>query len=875
LTTRSGNYLKFQIPTYKRWANFKPRFVYRGDVSQKLDNPGDNKEAGMKGRKPNFYTFVETLNWWAAHQPDQIAYTYLVDGEREEIHLTYVALDRRARAIGARLQSLGAAGERVILLFPSGLDYIAAFFGCLYARAIAIPVYPPHRRRPDPRLSAIVKDAQATIVLTTSSIQAEMQPQLGQMPELAGAYWIASDAIADEEAEQWKMPALTGETIAYLQYTSGSTAAPKGVMVSHGNLIYNNQMLKRAFEHVNPVLVSWLPIYHDMGLVGNILQPLYLGSRAIFMAPTAFLQSPYRWLQAISRYQANTSGGPNFSYELCVEKITPEQRETLDLSSWSIAYNAAEPVRHATLERFSSTFAPYGFRCEAFYPGYGLAEATLFVSGGCKNAPPITQSFEKAALARDQVIATSAANKTVLSLVDCGHTWLDQQIAIVDPKSTTRCPPGQVGEIWIAGPNVAQGYWNQPDATATTFQAYLADTGEGPFLRTGDLGFLHGEDLFVTGRIKDLIIIHGKNYYPQDIELTVEQSHPSLRPGCCAALSLDIGGEERLVIVAEIEREYLRGLESNEVFGAVRRAVAHEHQVAVYAIQLLKPAQILKTSSGKLQRHLYRERFLAHGFELVGSWQSATTAGEETPQAVGSALFNGSLHNPFDVPLATANGQPDHSLIPAFRAKRPVARADSTPQSLTEKRLVALWADVFKVDHVGRHDNFFDLGGHSLRATALIHQVQTEFSVSFSVDQLYEAPTVAGMAQVIEQLSTPATTAPASVTPMLWTLPGSLIPLQTAGTQPPLFCVHPLAGVVFPYYEHWATINRSTVYKPLGWPPTNNRLPGLKLWPPSISKRCAWCSRLAPTCSVAGRLAATSPMRWRNSCTRPVRRLPC
>src|SRR6266567_2833651 len=483
-------------------------------------------------------TLVEILRRRVLHQPDRLAYTFLLDGETGEAHLTYTDLDQKARAIGARLQSLGASGERALLLYPPGLEFITGFFGCLYAGVVAVPVYPPYPARLD------------------------------------------------------------------------------------SNLLHNSALMQRCFEHSSESRgIIWVPPYHDMGLIAGILQPFYLYSSMILMSPMAFLQRPLRWLQAISRTRATTSGGPNFAYDLCVRKITPEQRAALDLSSWDVACIGAEPVRPETLERFAATFAPCGFRRAAFYPCYGLAEATLIASGGLKAAPPIDFTVQSAALERNRVAAAPGEDAGARTLVGCGQSLGDQKIVIVHPETLTRCSSDEVGEIWIAGPSVAQGYWNQPEDTERTFHAYLADTGEGPFLRTGDLGFLRDGELFVTGRLKDLIINDGYNHYPQDIELTVEQSYPALRPGCCAAFSVDVAGQERLVIVAEVERRYLprrvQSLDTKEVVQAIRRAVAEYHELSVYAVSLLKPGTIPKTSSGKIQRHVCRTNFLAGSLDVI------------------------------------------------------------------------------------------------------------------------------------------------------------------------------------------------------------------------------------------------------------------
>ena len=588
-------------------------------------------------------TWVDLLGYRAQNQSDKMAYTFLQDGETEAGRLTYKELDRQARAIAARLQSLDAPVSRALLLYPPGLEFIAAFFGCLYAGVVAVPAYPPRRNQNMSRLQAIIADAQATVALTTTSMLGNIEGCFAQNPELAELRWITTDQMASNLVEAWQEPDLCESTLAFIQYTSGSTGKPKGVMVSHGNLLYNSALIQQCFEDTpNSMGVSWLPPYHDMGLIGGVLQPLYVGAPMILMSAVAFMQKPFRWLQAISRFKATTSGGPNFAYDLCVRNIKPEQRATLDLSRWEVAFTGAEPVRAQTLDQFVRTFADYGFRREAFQPCYGMAETTLIVSGGLKAALPIVCEVDEAALSQNRV-HTADKQEGTRAIVGCGRSWLNHKIVIVDPESLSPCPDSKVGEIWVSGSSVAQGYWNRPEETRQTFHAYLADTGDvaglclGPFLRTGDLGFLQDGELFVTGRIKDVIIIRGQNHYPQDIELTVEKSHPALRPGCGAAFAVDVKGSERLVVVQEVERSHLRTLDVNEVLGNIRQAVTAQHDLQIYATVLVKTGSIPKTSSGKIQRHACQSGFLAGSLNVVEDWS-------ENPQ--GKAKF---LHLQADV----------------------------------------------------------------------------------------------------------------------------------------------------------------------------------------------------------------------------------
>lgn len=577
-----------------------------------------------------YRSLIDLLRDRASRTPERIAYLFLDDGETES-SLSFGQLEEQVRAVAARLQELGAADQRALLFYPPGLEFIVAFLGATFARVVAIPAYPPRNNQNLNRLRAIIEDAGATLVLTTTSLLANLEAQFERVPELRSIRWLATDDIAPGAHTSWREPQVDGDTLAFLQYTSGSTGMPKGVMVSHGNIIHNEHMIKVTFGHGDwTVFAGWLPVFHDMGLIGNVLQPLYLGVKSVLMPPAAFIQKPARWLHAISRYRATTSGGPNFAYDLCVRKVSPEQREGLDLSSWQVAFNGAEPVRAETVRRFLSTYQPHGLRPSAFYPCYGMAETTLLISGGVPADRPIIHSLQAAALEQGLVVEMPGESQGSRALVACGRSWLEK-VRIVDPHSLTLCPEDRVGEIWVSSRSVAQGYWNQPELTEVSFRAQIKDTGEGPFLRTGDLGFLREGEVFVTGRLKDLIIIRGLNHYPQDIEQTVEQCHPALRASGGAAFAIDVEDEERLVIVHEVERSFLHGLDVEEVVGNIRQAVAQEHGLQVYAVQLLKTNRVPKTSSGKLQRHACRAGFLDKSLSVVGEWVELHQA-EPTPE---------------------------------------------------------------------------------------------------------------------------------------------------------------------------------------------------------------------------------------------------
>jgi acyl-CoA synthetase (AMP-forming)/AMP-acid ligase II len=588
----------------------------------------------MSGLKTSFKasTLVDLLRYRANELPERVAYTFLVDGETDAISLTHQELDRQVRAIATQLQSLCSPGDRVLLLYPPGIDYIAAFFACLYAGVVAVPAYPPRPNRSLSRLQSIIEDASASIALTTSSVFSSLERMLAQTPGLETLQWQVSDRISLDIGDRWCKPDIDSNTLAFLQYTSGSTAEPKGVKISHNNLLDNLQLIHQCFQHDDHSRgVIWLPPYHDMGLIGGILQPLYGGFPVALMSPLMFLQNPMRWLQAISRYKATTSGAPNFAYDLCLRKVKPEHLTKLDLSSWEVAFNGAEPINYDTLVRFANTFAPCGFRPEAFYPCYGMAEATLIVSGGEKTAPVVVKHLEGEALEKNRIVTARVGAENSRILVGCGKSLLDRQIAIVHPEHLTKCDRTEVGEIWVSGSSVAKGYWGKPEESKRTFEAYLADTKEGPFLRTGDLGFIEDGELFVTGRLKDVIIINGRNHYPQDLERTVERSNSFIRPSCAAGFSVNINGEERLVILAEIDRRYWDTNKVNnindanakqdnpdakELIRSIRQAVSQHHDLQVYETLLLKPGSIPKTSSGKIQRHICRKEFLAGTLEI-------------------------------------------------------------------------------------------------------------------------------------------------------------------------------------------------------------------------------------------------------------------
>lgn len=677
-------------------------------------------------------THMELLRARALRHPERRAYTFLADKELEETHLTFAMLDEKARAIAALLQDYRASGLPVLLLYPAGLEYLTAFFGCLYAGAIAVPAYPPRLNHNLERLEAIVADAQPALILSSQSLlTAALRERFMTLPQLGKLPIENTDSLAKGLADQWREPTVSGETLAFLQYTSGSTGKPKGVMVSHQNLLYNHRQLQAALQHPEEApFVSWLPLFHDMGLIGKALQSVYCGAPCIFMSPFAFIQKPFRWLQTISSYKAYSSYAPNFAYDLCVQKITPEQRTTLDLSHWHNALNAAEPIRAETLERFTKTFADCGFRREAFRTAYGLAEATLAVSVSSPGQAAIVRKVRRDALEQNRVIPALNAEEQSVCFVSSGHAWLEQKIRIVDPQTHLERSPGQIGEIWLASRSNAQGYWQRPEASRETFQARLADTGEGPFMRTGDLGFLEDDELFVTGRLKDLIIVHGQNYYPQDIELVAEKSHPALRQNCNAAFSLDSTGEEQVFLVQEIERQH-RHQDPKEVFAAIRQAVAEECGLHLQGIVLIKPGSIPKTSSGKIQRRACREALLANTLSVVF---------EDIPKPVAD-LPEQSTAKRAEVPV--------EQLVQTFRMQPHNKR-----QALLEDYLWRQISQVLQQDVEDLRDTteIRGLGLDSLKAMSILNCCQQDLQVELPLSSFFESPTISALAEQLTQL---------------------------------------------------------------------------------------------------------------------------
>ena len=612
-------------------------------------------------------TLVDLLRARSAEQGGDVVFTFLVDGEHEGPRYTFAALDARARTIAAALQERGVCpGERALLLYPPGLDFIPAFFGCLYAGVIAVPAYPPQpsqASRTLPRLLSIVADADVAIVLANSGVADAAARMMREAPGLGAIPWLATDSLSDERADDCRDITIAPDDLAFLQYTSGSTASPRGVMVSHANLLHNLAYASYAADRDRSTRsVSWLPVIHDMGLIEGVLGPVFGGYAAYLMAPASFLHRPIRWLRAITRYRASTSGGPNFAYDLCVRKVTDAQRAELDLSSWRAAYNGAEPIRAETLEAFHARFKDVGFRWRSFYPVYGLAESTLLVSTGGRDSEPVIHDVSSDALARGQVRPTRPRGSNALTrpLVSSGPASFGTRVVIVDPATRQQCPEGRVGEIWVDSPSVARGYWGRDNETRETFQAHIAGgDGGGPFLRTGDLGALHDGELFVAGRLKDLLIVRGFKHYPQDVEHTAERQHAAIRPGCSAAFAIDDGEGETVVLAMEVDRRQAPQLDDpveRDAFLAmlvdhVRAAIADHHGILLSAVSVLSHGAMPKTSSGKLRRRACRDAFTAGSLDEVARW--VANGGLATPLLVGRSAASVKLYARSDVALET------------------------------------------------------------------------------------------------------------------------------------------------------------------------------------------------------------------------------
>lgn len=578
-----------------------------------------------------FNTLMDALLYRAERQPNDLAYLYLEDGESIEIPITFGELDRRVRAFAAHLQTIVKPGDRALLLYPTGLEFIIAYLGCLYADVIAVPTTVPHLKRSSPRLLLMMKDAEAHVACTTRGVYDKIKFLADENVEFKDVRWVLSEDVREDGADNWQKPESQPDNIAFLQYTSGSTSVPKGVMITNFNLVRTIEDIQMGVMlDKNSVIVSWLPVFHDMGLIFGLLSAVYVGIPSYIMSPVSFLERPYRWLHAISRFKGTHTAAPNFAYELCTRKISEEEKKTLDLSQLIFAANAAEPVRLETMIEFSKAFSACGFTFDQFAPSYGLAEATVKVSNKTPGQTPAYCILDSSELEKNKLVFVPASDPNAYPSIGCGWSAIDADIRIVNPATCVQSPSDEVGEIWIQSDSVAQGYWQRPDVSRETFQARLADMDEGPFMRTGDMGFIHGRQIYIAGRIKDMVIIQGRNYYPQDIELTMEKCHPALRPSCGAAFAIDDGEAEHLVVVQEVRREFRKSDDFKAVADAIRMAVAKNHGLRVHAAVLIPPSTIHKTTSGKIQRSAVREAFTNGTLEVLYEWRAPVMPGRPT-----------------------------------------------------------------------------------------------------------------------------------------------------------------------------------------------------------------------------------------------------
>ncbi|MGB7344480.1 MAG: AMP-binding protein [Pirellulaceae bacterium] len=705
-------------------------------------------------------TLFEMLEENAAANRGKRAFTFLGEDGEESV-MTYDHLRSQAVLIATELASCTKPGDRALLVYPTGLDFVAAFFGCIYAGVLPVPATYPRPRRPMPRLSAIAADCYPSCVLTTeASLKLLDVPSVA--PELAKLRWLATDQLATDQlasrdgiaktrsASPWSPPASAANDLAFLQYTSGSTSQPKGVMVSHANLIHNIAMIRHgndAGDVTQRTGAFWLPAYHDMGLICGILGVISEGGHSVLMSPTSFLQRPLRWLQAVSDYKAAVSGAPNFAYEFCARKVSPGDLVGLDLSCWKVAFCSGEPVRGETLNQFATVFGPAGFDGGAFYPCYGLAEATLMAAGNVGPSLPKIKHVSREALAEHRAVEITGADlqgSRSQSLVDCGQALLGQEIAIVDPDSSQRLDDDCVGEIWIKGPSVAKGYWQREEELAQTFAA-KTDDGNGPFLRTGDLGFLSNGRLFVTGRIKDVIIIRGQNHYPQDIEATVESSHDALMFGAGAAFAVDAAFGERLVVVNEIDR-HCKDADLNDVVNCVRQAVTATHELEVAAVVLIRQASLPRTTSGKQQRSLCKKMFESGELKVVQQWLLPVSTGEVAKDVSAKGQLTGaepaaktSVRRPPSLPARLGKGM-DAGEVARF--------ADQIESWLID--WLVQRGGISPSDAM-RNRPFADYGIDSLAAVELTQELEDWLGVQVSAVIAWRYPTPQTLAQFLAQ----------------------------------------------------------------------------------------------------------------------------
>lgn len=679
-------------------------------------------------------SMIDLLERRCAESGDWPALTYR-DDEGRETTWSYRDLRRRVGVIAARLRELASPGDRVLLAYPAGMEFVAAWFGCLYAGALPVPTSQPKPRRPMPRLLSLAEDCEAELLLTDAASLERLDPSAYGSGRLEAAHWAATDLWHEETDVE--PPSVAAADRAFLQYTSGSTSEPRGVILTHGNLLHNLEAIKQGFGLPRYVAgqadrpgfesrtgVFWLPGYHDMGLIGGILTPLYVGGHAVLMNPSSFLQRPLDWLEAISRHRAVVSGGPNFAFELCARKIDAEQRAELDLSCWKVAFCGAEPIRPASLAEFAETFADCGFSHQAYYPCYGLAEGTLLAAGPSGPASPRVFRASRDALAKQRVRLSHNGDPAV-ALTGCGRAIHDQQLLLVNPDSGRVCPPGEIGEVWLSGPSIAAGYWNRPEETRETFEATPRGMDETRrYLRTGDLGFLLDEDLFIAGRIKEMMIIRGRNFFPHDLENAVAEVHEALFPSAAAAFAVVEDGQEAAVLVHEVQRNW-RDFDLDQAMRAIRGRISMEFDLELAEIVLIRPAGLPRTTSGKVQRSLCRDQLAAEALKIVARWRRSD---EPERKRIEFA--------PLTLPTS-----------PGSAAERDAVAAQ------IEAELVRWLVEIVgvPVDEVDRERPFAEYGVDSLAGVELARDLESWLGVRLTPVAVWNHPTPAAMSVYLTQ----------------------------------------------------------------------------------------------------------------------------
>ena len=704
-------------------------------------------------------TFVDIAKWQAERIAEHTGFTFLNPGEDASQSINYQMLDQRIRAVAAVLAQNGDLGQRVLIVQQPGIEYITSLFACMYAGMVAVPVYPLdvfRLRHTLPRLQAITRDADAPIMLTSgasigggtsgSNDPIDSRSPAGPLWELCRQAVIFTDEVDSSMAADYRHVNVTSDDLAILQYTSGTTDKPRGVALRHRHLLANAQQIYREYHVPDAVCVFWLPPYHDMGLVGGLLLPMFAGRHSVLMSPTSFVQQPLAWLQAISHYRGTTTASPNFGYELCLKKVADDALQSLDLTSLRVAISGAEPIRATTMRRFSTRFAACGFRSSAFTPAYGMAEATLAITGKPLEHQPVAMQFCADSLHGPEHHALpveSLANAQSVEIVSCGMPLDRTEIRIVDTETLRPVDDQTVGEIWVRGPSVADHYWGKPELSAATFQACLtpdadqdsqAPADTKPFLRTGDLGFIYHGELFVSGRLKDLIIIAGRNFFAHELEAAIQSAHEALKVDGGAAFSVTSGesGEERLVIVQEILRP--KKFSQAELIEIIRTTLAEQFDLSPVAVVLVVAGSLSKTSSGKLQRALCRTQFIAGELQILSQWNAA------------SGTHAGDSNHPSE----SNNKDTSSNGLPATNAT-----TDPITAAVAE-----IWCEVLEVNQAENTQHFLDLGGHSLAATSLLARIRDRIGVVVDFDTLFRAPR---FGQLVDQVQRLAITSPQPV----------------------------------------------------------------------------------------------------------------